>query len=223
MGEVKAYDTQEEDVMMGVVLAETGCRKWLKKGEWGDKITQMDKFVQDHLAGRWGLKDRPGNTTVQGVDYVACTNAAEYGSAWSLRDCRIVGKNKIGKDGRFELNNVSNPNICLTFVAGPNAGAFRSPGGTTARTLNSFCETRTKPPTQAGYDFLEAGSQAAIRAGLLSMIENGCLIALLSGVSSGIYAGQYKHLPQYTWPKTQDLVRNVLNEDLPGGGGVKIG
>ena len=54
-----------------------------------------------------------------------------------------------------------------------------------------------------------------MRAGLLTMALRGCEIALLAGVSTGIYAGPHQ---QQIRQEFADLVNEILDEDVMAGG-----
>ena len=76
----------------------------------------------------------------------------------------------------------------LVFAAGPNAGASMSPQGSTARTLNARCSD----PAAGDYALFKAGVTAALTASLDAMVDQGCTVALVGMLSTGIYAGQHR-------------------------------
>jgi len=227
--QIKAHVPQEEDMMTAMLLATNDCSS-IEDGRSRPKM-ELHKAVVKMVLGQWGLanprqKDKSAPdwfATIQGVDYANATDPAVYGSAWKLCNVRMLAKDKIGEDGVHDFSAKSHANLVVTFVAGPNAGAARSDVGTTARTVNKICDTR--PPNgsrnEAGYKFLKEGTKAAIRAGLLGMINSGCEVALVSGVSTGLYAGAYRRnageKEGFPWPMTETLVKEILEENVPGG------
>jgi hypothetical protein len=223
--EVKAFNTQEEDMMVAWLIGQTGARDM---GDANSKKGQMQEILQKYILGKWGMseKNSPSVRTKQGVDYKNTGNPTKYGSAWIVDNAAMVGKDKIGNDGKFLFDQRSNKNLVLTFVSGPNCGSSLSPMGSTARTLNKTCSTfspgkpgknknEPKLMTQKGYDFLRDGTRAAIRAGLLAMIQERAEYAVVAHVSGGIYAGAYKDNHKFgKWQDTASIVSEILLEKL---------
>jgi len=152
--------------------------------------------------------------TIQFVNYTDAT-AEQYGSAWVVEKATICNKVGIYHDtnARQIEEDLSKPgSIVLTFVAGPNCGATRGASSSTGRTLNKNCNT---PATdEDGWKLLTEGTRAAIRAGLDAMIMKGVTVAVLSRVSGGIYAGNYKERFR---GKHEEIVKDLLDETLPNG------
>jgi hypothetical protein len=239
--EIKACKTQEEDMMAAWLIAQTESTDH-HNANTPSKKGIMKTILQKNILGKWGMlgpKKSLDVKTKQNVDYVNTSHPSMYGSVWTLSGAKMVGKDKIGENGKFLYNYRSKQNLVLAFVAGPNCGATGTRTGTMARTLNKHCSTlalRTvktrvnggkirwvkkmvadpRKMTQAGYDFLRAGTKAAIRAGLVGMIDNGASVALVASVSGGIYAGAYKGSQQFKWPVTPQLVQDILHENFPG-------
>jgi len=118
--------------------------------------------------------------------------------------------------------------IELVFVAGPNAGCgnlpipdVNNPGmwkaaaqkqdllpqvivNTTGRTLNKAAE-------KCEHEFVH-GIRQALRAGFDGMIAEGIQVAIITGVSTGIYAGPHKKLvsPQSFELIVADVLREVI-------------
>ena len=125
---------------------------------------------------RWGLvkpMDAADRSTHQGKDYTIAT-PSDYFEAWTVRDAILSG-DSVGGGGLYATD--------LVFVAGPNVGSRGAPSGSMARTFNSKITTYG--------EFREAVKQA-VRAGLIEMERIGCRVALVAGVSTGIYAGSYQ-------------------------------
>lgn len=144
---------------------------------------------------RWGLVN-PSNaadrTTYQGKDYTIAT-PSDYFEAWAVQDAVLSGDSEGGGVRRYATD--------VVFVAGPNVGLRGAPSGSMARTFNSNITTYG--------EFREAVKQA-VRAGLIEMDRIGCRVALVAGVSTGIYAGSYRVRINANFAS---LVDEILNEE----------
>ena len=172
------HKTQEEDVGSIWLCAQAGLN-----------IGNQSQLFNATIARRWGMAADKGTMTVQDVDYTSTNNPSDWGDAWSLPG-ELARTFKHAQKGMLKYPAV------LVWVAGPNAGAVGRPGGSMARTLSLRA--------QKNYPFLRDGVKAAMRAGLDSMADKGVTVAILAGVSTGIYAGPHKKQINEEFPTIVD-------------------
>ena len=149
----------------------------------------------DLIKGEWGFEsfdDKNNYDTIQGVNYVTTTEAQDYGDAWVVRDARLKHS-----DNTYPVN--------LFFVAGPNASNGRTDTGSMNRTRNE------KAAVKGNYDFFKECIMAALRAGLDAMIAENITIAIVAGLSTGIYAGVHKRDIEGDF---KGLLKKVLDEKI---------
>jgi hypothetical protein len=98
----------------------------------------------------------------------------------------------------------------LFFVAGPNANvpdAQQQLSSSTLRTFNRYAA--------ADYQFFRAGVAAALRTALLAMAARGFDVALIAGVSTGLYSGLHRQRINNDF---EGLVNDLLDEPMIDGG-----
>lgn len=161
----QCHTTQEENIVSNWVMTMEGL---------GYKREQLFRqLVDERSRPRWGLV-RPVDTTdrrtYQGKDYTIA-EPSDYEEAWEVRDAVLSG-DSTGRGERYATD--------LIFVAGPNVGATGTSSGSTRRTFNTKIQT---------YGAFREGVKRALRAGLRKTDELQCQVALVAGVSTGIYAG----------------------------------
>ena len=164
--------TQEEDVVSNWLLT---CKH--NRGGGGETCTRE---FSETIAERWGLliQDSIDTSTRQGVDYSKAL-ACDYSDAWTVSQAHLSAKSVVPNEFDYSMQYPTT----LCFVAGPNVKARDTAIGSMSRTLN----------TQIGdYDVFRAAVKCALAAGLRAMAAEGCTIALVAGVSTGVYAGQFK-------------------------------
>jgi hypothetical protein len=172
------HDTQEEDVMSNWLMTATN--------KANEKMGGTTSWVGDMLFAntiykQWGMINPDGNdfNTIQGVDYTKA-QPYEYADAWVVHNAELSNKVIINKKNKeYDFNN--SYLTTLVFVAGPNC-ASKGNG-------NSSSMTRTFNNTMVNnYEHFKEGVEATLFAGLYAMAMNGCTIALIAAVSTGIYA-----------------------------------
>lgn len=199
------HTTQEEDVVSDWLL--TNAQNARVTGA-ADTAAHCNSVYRASIYEKWGMTDPEGTShlTIQGVDYTTTRNPLLYADAWVVDDVRLSSKDVAGPRAEFAFS--SQCQTTLFFVAGPNASA---------RPNNPMSSTRRTYSTAAAndYNWFRAGIEAAVRAGLLAMAARGCDVALVVGVSTGIYAGQ-QHKTRII-AEFEVLVNNLLNEPMLGG------
>ncbi len=111
----------------------------------------------------------------------------------------------------------------LIFVAGPNA---RDPAGRAMMAGFWSSMRRTANPKTFGvetYDFFRDCIKATIRAALLAMIQQKNNIAIIGGVSTGLYAGVHFSKINSTENGFESCITEVLEEPVKEGCNIKIG
>ena len=195
------HKTQEEDVVSN----------WLLTDAYNQSVRperqemHCSQVFRRRLYRRWGLSEPNGsaNATLQNVDYTAVTRPEQYSDAWVLDDVYLSSKVVRSASNEFDFS-CQYPTT-LYFAAGPNAGARgRSSSSSTRRTFNDAFA--------ADYDLFRSGVKAALRAALVAMALRGCDVALLAGVSTGLYAGD--HQPRLL-AEFEAIVNEVLSEPIP--------
>ena len=215
---------------------------WSQGFEDGDD--DKKKMLEDELAGRRGknrhrrsdVSRRPSDwfETLEREVYetwqLAPTysykmerdeNHTIYEDAWVVGNANLSAKTGFGYDGDFDKDQTF---LCdLIFVAGPNA---RDPQGKTMYPDYWSSMRRTANPKtfeDDQYQFFKDCVKSSIRAALLAMIIRKNNIAVLGGVSTGLYAGV--HHDAVNDPETgfASYVREVLEENVKKGSNVKIG
>ena len=123
--------------------------------------------------------------------------------AWGSREIAIT--REITRDTKIlRLRGAGQTPTSLYFVSGPNAGAQgRDPRSSTRRTFNE--------EAAATYGIFREGVKAAVRAGLLAMAMDGCDVALLAGVATGLYAGDHRSTIRSEYAA---LVNEILAEPM---------
>ena len=169
------HTTQEEDVVSNWLLTHThnAGLAGVVTAHTPERQRCCDREFADTIAGRWGFVESGTHVTRQGIDYRKAP-ASAYLDAWTVTGVHLSAK----VQGAFDHAQQYPTTLC--FVAGPNAGASASATGSTARTLNSHA--------QAKYGVFRSAVKCALTAGLRAMAEEGCTVALLAGVSVGLYA-----------------------------------
>jgi len=168
------HKTQEEDVVSNWLLTHNH--------NTASKNASTEEFAST-IARRWGMssEDATSTATRQGVDY-SQARPQEYADAWTVRDVLLSAKTTtVAKRYRFEAQYPTT----LCFVAGPNVGVRKTPTGSTARTFNHAIGTQD-------YATFREAVKYALMAGLRAMAAEGCTVALVAGVSCGMYAGPLK-------------------------------
>lgn len=167
------HPTQEENIVSNWVLT-------MEALSGSDRRSREQLFKQlchttddGKLRPRWGLMVPQGKdtTTYQGKVYTEA-RPSDYEEAWEVPDA-VLSADSSGTGASYETT--------LVFVAGPNVGMRGRPDGSMARTFNSHM--------QNSYPSFREGVKCAVRAGLNKMRECQCSVALVAGVSTGIYAG----------------------------------
>jgi len=144
--------------------------------DWLDAVAGSDhearsRVFRSTICGLWGQKARGSPETIQGVNYKASTDAADYDRAWVVRDANLE------HDGECTAT--------LVFVAGPNANnSAGKPGGSMRETFSQKAHD--------DYVFFKTCVSLSVRAGLLAMREEKVTHALVAYVSGGLYAGEHK-------------------------------
>lgn len=177
------HTTQEESIVSNwVTTMET------KKNV--DREVLFRQLLDGNGKPRWGLIEPVGasRATYQGKDYTVA-EPSDYFEAWE-----VPGAYLSGSEGLFATD--------LVFVAGPNVGSRGTKTGSMTRTFYTALTTYE--------DFREAVKQA-VRAGLIKMNDLECEVALVAGVSTGIYAGQHSHRINKEFV---DLVNEILYEEI---------
>ena len=178
------HTTQEENIVSN----------WVTTMEkLGYAREQLFAQLLDHGRPRWGLVkplDNVDRTTYQKKDYTVA-KPRDYYEAWAVQGAILSG-DSMGGGGLYATS--------LVFVAGPNVGSRGTANGSMARTFNHVL-TEYK-------DFREAVKQA-VRAGLVEMDKLGCQVALVAGVSTGIYAGPHRSDINVEFV---DIVNEILRE-----------
>ena len=168
----------------------------------------------DRIKSAWGMQNLSGNdtTTRQHIDYTTA-QPWEYGDAWVVDNAPLA--KKVGN--RYDFS--KQKSVTLVFVAGPNVGASGSGNridDTNSRITGDNFTSTTRRTFNFGLradfgQFLE-GVKAAYYAGLCSMVNSQCTIALLCHVSGGIYAGNFRD--SYGDHSDYTLVMRLINEVL---------
>lgn len=183
----RGHTTQEENIVSNWVMTMEGlgyCRKQLFR-----------QLLDDRGRPRWGLVrpvDATDRRTYQGKDY-RVAEPSDYEEAWEVRDAVLSGDSS-GRGERYATD--------LIFVAGPNVGTTGTSSGSTRRTFNAKIQT---------YGAFREGVKRALRAGLRKTDELQCQVALVAGVSTGIYAGH--HFRDRIRAEFVDVVDEVLAEE----------
>jgi hypothetical protein len=199
---VNSYNTQEEDVIVDWLLTEQNINSTSPENTFG------------RIKSAWGMQDLSGNdtTTRQRIDYTTA-QPWQYGDAWVVDNAPLAKK-----DGdRYDFRNKKS--VTLVFVAGPNVGACgrRNIIDDQRRKITGNNHTSTTRRTfnfglRADFRKFLEGVKAAYYAGLCSMVNAECKIALLCHVSGGIYAGLFRD--SYGDGSDYSLVMRLINEVL---------
>ncbi len=203
------HTTQEEDIV-STWLTATCFSKNMEIGSEECKVIQTEEF--NIIKKKWGFEDleplpkidqgppipKPHLLTIQKMIYSPNQHENAYADAWVVRDAMLTTK----ENGGFKSDKTYP--ATLVFVAGPNAGAKGSDGGSMTRTLNTSAADN--------YDLFKEQIKGAVRAGLDAMIMEGVDIAIVAGVSTGIYAG--KHKTQIN-DEFVNIINKILEEDMP--------
>lgn len=212
------HTTQEEDIV-STWLTATCFSTNLEIGSEECKTIQTNEF--DIIKKQWGFEDLkplpmdkqgpPIPTThfltIQKMIYSPNNQDKNaYADAWVVRDAMLTKKimRNPGKQNKGTFSTEEIYPATLVFVAGPNAGAKGSDGGSMTRTLNTSAADN--------YDLFKEQIKGAVRAGLDAMIMEGVDIAIVAGVSTGIYAG--KHKTQIN-DEFVNIINKILEEDMP--------
>ena len=99
-----------------------------------------------------------------------------YGDVWIVPMVTLSWK-----DINAEIYDLKNSYpTTLVFVSGPNCNARRRPLSFSTRTFNTELEK--------SYGLFKEGVSSALRVGLVAMVADGCIVAIVASVSCGIYA-----------------------------------
>ena len=175
------HTTQEEDVISNWLITATN--------KANEKIINEQSLVGNLLFAKtiykgWGMTNPGGNdfNTIQGIDYTKA-QSYEYADAWVVQNVELSNKVMINNNNEYDTNN--SYLTTLVFVAGPNCGSKgKGPSSSMTRTFNNTMVNN--------YDRFKEGVEATLFAGLYAMAMNGCTIALIAAVSTGIYASTQK-------------------------------
>jgi hypothetical protein len=190
------HNTQEEDVVSNWLL--TAAHNALVPPARATE--HCSSLFRNTIFEKWGFRPTTPTSvdTIQSVDFTTSTKARDYSRCWVVNNVQLSSKTSSG----FEMS--KQYPTSLFFVGGPNAGARGScPESSTRRTFSSACE--------ADYDLFYNSIKAALRAGLLAMAHEGCDVALLAGVSTGLYAGPHRQRIGADFAK---LVKELLAEPM---------
>jgi hypothetical protein len=233
------HTTQEEDIV-STWLTATCFSKNMEIGSEECKVIQTEEF--NIIKKKWGFEDleplpkidqgppipKPHLLTIQKMFYSPNQHENAYADAWVVRDAmlttkKITSKSREKKKGTFSTEKIYP--ATLVFVAGPNAGAKGSDGGSMTRTYNDAAA--------GNYDKFKEQIKGAVRAGLDAMIMEGVDIAIVAGVSTGIYAPGYNIRNDSANQKKYNsshhklindefvnIINKILEEDMPETNGV---
>ena len=190
------HKTQEEDVVSNWLLTAA------EDNPGADPMQVMDRLFARTVSRQWGMShpERSDCDTLQNIDY-RDAKPAKYADAWVVRGVWLSRK-EVAPVRRFDFS--TQYPTSLYFVSGPNAGAQgRDPRSSTRRTFNE--------EAAATYGIFREGVKAAVRAGLLAMAMDGCDVALLAGVATGLYAGDHRSTIRSEYAA---LVNEILAEPM---------
>jgi hypothetical protein len=196
------HSTQEEDVVSNWLL--TDAHNALIPT--ARVAAHCSKTFRDTIFLRWGFKpDEPTTvTTMHGVDFTTSLKSSDYSRCWVVDGVKLSNKTGHTTTGAFDMT--QQYRTSLFFVGGPNAGAKGSPQNPESSTRRTY-----SPACAANYALFYESVKAALRAGLLAMAHSGCDVALLAGVSAGLYAGPHK---QRINDDFRALVNSLLYEEM---------
>ena len=204
------YKVQEECVLSDWLMTEAFNEGLVGK----HALDYAAGIFKSTIHGSWGLTQISGTSTntIQNVDYTIA-KPSEYGDAWVVSGCLSSKIVVPGKQPWYDHNKQYPTD--LVFVSGPNVG-FRGKRSqsTTRRTFNS---------TMVGnYSLFREAVKAAQRAGLHAMAERGCNVAILAGVSTGIYGGVWSQTLSLEY---ETIINQLLDEKVhqPDGTTVTLG
>jgi len=198
------HRTQEEDIMSNWFMTYSNNKNIIDEDE---KKKYYNKLFQCTIFNRWGLlyptasRDDRKNyyKTIQGINYRYAV-PKDYADAWTVENVYLSDKNYHYKQSQYIYENQYK--TTLVFVSGPNNN---NPG--TKGQINSVFRTYNDMTAISFSKFME-GVEAALFAGLISMIQSKCTIALLVYVSGGIYRGLH-NIDDY-----RNMFENIVNNLL---------
>lgn len=182
---------QEEDIMRTWLLSYTSDQR-------------QEQF--NNIGGKWGLDNKENNNTIQKFEYVNSEIPEIYSKPdIVVKDVKITPWEtppKKGQPGSLDKSRTFDAN--LVFVAGPNASTpiQNKSEGSTARTANIKAKTE--------YNFFKEGIKVALKTAFDKLNENDIKIAIVAGISTGIYAGKHKDKISKDFIR---LVQDVLEQN----------
>ena len=198
------HRTQEEDIMSNWFMTYANNKNIIDEDE---KKEYYNKLFQCTIFNRWGLLyptasrgDRKNYyKTIQGINYRYAV-PKDYADAWTVENVYLSDKNYQYKGSQYIYENQYK--TTLVFVSGPNNNnpGTKGPINSVFRTYNDMTATR--------FDKFMEGVEAALFAGLISMVQSKCTIALLVYVSGGIYRGSH-NIDDY-----KNMFENIVNNLL---------
>ena len=202
------HKTQEEDVVSNWLLTHAFNSLIVGDADTAAHCSNVFRTSLHEPKAAWGLKEPRGTScdTIQGVDYTTASDPALYADAWIVDRVRLSRKDPAGP----VLVRADQYSTSLFFVAGPNANvpdAQQQLSSSTLRTFNRYAA--------ADYQFFRAGVAAALRTALLAMAARGFDVALIAGVSTGLYSGLHR---QRINDDFEGLVNDLLDEPMIDGG-----
>ena len=220
----REYRTQEESLVMSWLRAErlrnthfdpSLClslnlgNKVQSEGGVDCTLAMMNPDPYSSTVGDrpWGMKNPPrtDTETLQGIDFTVPLNIGTLGSHTVKYDFAYILKDKplLSDTSQSKL-------VDLIFVYGPNIGySGRELISTARRTrISEYQFVRD-------YGVFYLCVKQSLRSGLIKMIENNDDIAILCGVSAGIYSGRGGTRERINEEYPQ-IISEVLKEDYDG-------
>jgi len=198
------HRTQEEDIMSNWFMTYANNKNITGEDE---KIENYNKLFQCTIYNKWGLLYPMTNRgdrknyykTIQGINYRYAV-PKDYADAWIVDNVYLSDKFYQYKGSQYIYENQYK--TTLVFVSGPNNNnpGTKGPINSVFRTYNDMTATR--------FDKFMEGVEAALFAGLISMVQSKCTIALLVYVSGGIYRGNH-NIDDY-----KNMFENIVNNLL---------